>query len=523
MKSSRAVRVLACFTLFSIAGSAALAQIGGDPNACDIAGEVPDVILGSIYGTNRYGEVGGITGFSFATESCNIGTCEAIWQSGSPGNHPVIAQHMYRLMDGRFTQIGQSWVNHGFSTLNGDLCATGEDPCFHTGGQTLGVNCSDPYSANLNGGQNSLGPKSEVFAYPGTHLHPYTDQGSTGNAIYKRLQVHNVDLDPALNAGATYILEGQYVTEDDAAAGNNNNNSAYRRINITGTTSFNIQLTGSTAQQTEAMRYWEIQDPTIFLKTIDVPDDGYMLLGSQVYDLGGGFWRYEYALQNVTSDRSAGSFTVPIPDTAVILNAGFHDVDYHSGEPWDGTDWTITVGPDSVRWETVPFASDPDANALRWGTTYNFYFDADVEPSVSTVTVGLFAPGTPTEIVTGAVLPDPNGSGGGIPAGEVLDGLVLAKGLLSQLDLEWDSSCVVGDADYEVYEGMLGDYTSHDQRECTTGGATSASLLPAGGDTFYLIVPRTESVEGSYGRASDGTPRDASLSACAPTFAEVCE
>ena len=39
----------------------------------------------------------------------------------------------------------------------------------------------------------------------------------TGNSIFKRLQVLNTDLDPALNPGAQYFVEGQYVTKDDAA------------------------------------------------------------------------------------------------------------------------------------------------------------------------------------------------------------------------------------------------------------------------------------------------------------------
>ena len=523
--SYRAVRVLLILALFALAGLPALAQIGGggNPNLCDVEGEEPDIILGDIYGHNRYGEVDGITGFSFATESCNVGTCWAEWISGSPGNHPVIAQHMYRLKNGRFQQIGQSWVKHGFAALNGDLCETPENQCIDADGSHLGVNCSDPYSSTLNGQQSGLGPKSEVNASTGVHLHPYSFQGQTGDNIYKRLQVKNDDLDPALNPGATYILEGQYVAADDAAAGNNDNNSAYRTINVVGSSSFDIELTGSTVPEAEAMKYWEAMDPTIFLKTIEIPNDGYFMLGSQAYDLGGGFWRYEYALQNVTSDRAAAWFEVPFPATALILNAGFSDVDYHSLEPYDGTDWSITIGGGTIRWETVPHSTDPDANALRWGTTYNFWFDSDVAPVADTVELGLFKPGTPTSEITAAVQPDPNGSGGGVTAGEVYDGLLIGEAPFNRIALSWDPSCSASDTDYEIYEGVMGDYTSHIQKECSTSGATNMNIVPESGDRYYLIVPRTSAVEGTYGVASDGSPRPVSQDACLQQIAGACE
>ncbi len=74
-------------------------------------------------------------------------------------------------------------------------------------------------------------------------------------------------------------------------------------------------------------------------------------------------------------------------------------MDYHSGEIYDGTPWTGAVTAAGVRWDTVDYATNPNANALRWGTLYNFWFDADAPPQSATLAeLLLFKPGTPASI-----------------------------------------------------------------------------------------------------------------------------
>ena len=116
-------------------------------------------------------------------------------------------------------------------------------------------------------------------------------------------------------------------------------------------------------------------------------------------DLGNGEWRYEYAVQNLNSDRSGASFAVPVSRLVTVTNIGFHDVDYLDGDGignvnFDGTDWPATHANGLLRWSTQPFAENPNANALRWGTLYNFRFDADSPPVVADGEIGLFKPGT---------------------------------------------------------------------------------------------------------------------------------
>jgi len=375
-------------------------------NQCDQPGEEPDVIVGDLHELQRYGTVGDITAYSVGTVSCNVGTCWLNWFDNI-NQHPVIGQNMYRLKDGRFEQIGMSWLKHGFFALSGELCESG---CIGTNGDHLGVNCSDPYSAGLNGSQSGLGPRSEVNAFTGDYAYPFTSQGQTGDAIYKRLQVHNDDLDPALNPGAVYLVEGQYVTPDDAAAGQGFNNASWRQVTIDDSSgNYELEFAGSTARYQPAVVGWTDFQGGVKISTARFPGEGLLITGFKSTSLGGGVWHYEYAMHNMDSHLSVGSFSVPVPEGATITNIGFHDVDYHSGEPYDGTDWpgVHDTALNLVTWSTEPYAVNPNANALRWGTMYSFRFDADVSPVNERAIIRAFRPGATGDATPLLDLPNP--------------------------------------------------------------------------------------------------------------------
>lgn len=370
-------------------------------SACTFSGKSPDVIVGDLVGTTNYGSLSGITAYAIGTTSCNLGSCWLNWFA-STANKPVIGQNMYRLKNGRFEQIGQSWLKHAFTALQQNVCGT----CVSApNGTHLGVNCSDPYSSGLNGSQSRLGPKADVNPDTGVYLYPDARIGTTGDAIFKRLQVRNVDLDPAQNAGALYFVEGQYVTPDDAKAKNQANNASYRPATV-GASPFNLTLTGSTVRGKMAIQAWKASDPTVTETPLGA-SEGLFVVSAKATDLGGGIYHYEYAVENLTNHRGAQSFSVPFPAGTVITNVGFHDVDYHSGEPFNGTDWPATVGATSVTWATTTFDVNPNANALRWGTLYNFRFDANVAPGFAPITMGLFKPGTPSTTTVTNVAPNP--------------------------------------------------------------------------------------------------------------------
>ncbi len=415
---NRAAQMIAMFTLVLVPA---------------VSSAQPDVIVGDLPGMNSYGSEGGIYAYSVATTSCNIGTTNLSWIANTP-MHPVIGQEMYRLDDGLFEQIGISWLKHGFCALqNPGLCPG----CGGGGGclTFLTPGCSDPYSAGLNGTQSNLGPRSQVNPFTGVFPYPFSAPPFAG-VIARRLQVHEDDLDPALNAGAQYFVTGQYVTQDDSAAANNFNNASYRPI-IVNATSYNISPAPGepTRQQSPGIQAWQDEVPSVTLEDVAVPGEGLFILGYNVTDNGNGTWHYEYAIYNMNSDRAANSFTVQFPGSIGATNIGFHDVDHHSGEPYVGSDWTGAYTPGvGITWQTTAFALNQNANALRWATMYNFRFDADVPPGQGLGTLGLFKPGTPTQLTMNIDIP----SGSSIPA---VTNLTCVPGV-GQVGLAWTNGDV---------------------------------------------------------------------------------
>lgn len=359
----------------------------------------PDAGVCTIQQVTRWGTLDGVTAYSLGHNMVNVGS-EAFDVLQNGADHPVFASNMFRLLNGRFEHIGQAWVWHHYCSLQvRSSCATSE--CPNQGGclSSLAPGCQDPHSAPRAGCQTCLGPKFEVNADSGEFAWPYSQQGQTGDLLFKRLQVHNDDLGIA---GALYFVEGQLVSRDDSSAGNQDNNASYRRVSIGPAPSYFISFVAGedTHFERPAIYAWSDNDPNAVVTQVPVPVEGLFLLGRAATDNGDGTWHYEYALQNLNSDRSAGSFSLPLTGSVELSNIGFHDVDYHSGEPFDGTDWIPEITPQAVSWSTdQTFEENHNANALRWGTLYNFRFDANAPPTSAQVTIGLFKPGSPSEIV----------------------------------------------------------------------------------------------------------------------------
>jgi len=403
----------------AIAALAAVAiAISAAPLAAETQGGVgPDVTVYSVSGFSNYGAVGGVRAYALGTTSCNIGDVPVNWCDNGggcsglqPNQHPVIAQSVYRLKNGRFEQIGMSWLKHGFLSTNtpaGTSCVgPGNQQCTSPprGGDELGIGCTDTYGSSLNGSWSWTGPRSEVNGTTGAFPFP-AGNGPQSQVIDQRIQIRETDLDAAQNPGALYWGEGHYVADNDALADNGLNNASYRPVTVGAGPSYDLSFTGSTIREKTAIQAWLVADPTVEYIAVDFnsgagPTERFEVARKVTEPVPGQF-HYEYAIRNMNSDRAARRLAIQFGGPVTFSNVGFKDIDHHSGEPYDPTDWTIDAGTpvDTVAWTGGDFALDPDGNALRWGTMYNFWFDADAGPDdISIHRLELFKPGTPDHV-----------------------------------------------------------------------------------------------------------------------------
>src|SRR5512133_2484406 len=111
------------------------------------------------------------------------------------------------------------------------------------------------------------------------------------------------------------------------------------------------------------------------------------------------------------------SFSVPVGPGVNVSNIGFHAPPQEPGWPNDctfnnqgysSTPWTVDQTAGSITWEAETFAQNQNANAIRWGTLYNFRFDADQPPQTANATPGFFKTESPMTVEIQA--PEGNGT-----------------------------------------------------------------------------------------------------------------
>ncbi|MAB82618.1 MAG: hypothetical protein CMJ24_04170 [Phycisphaerae bacterium] len=398
------VPLFTCTTLIALTAFAVAMPKSSPANhaaadaAPSFAGVGADIITGTIAEDNGafdmqyYGTSGGVAGYAFATQACNIGSQESEWIGGT-NQTPVIVQNCYQYRDGIFRQVGLSWLKHSFCALSESesYCGTCVDnfDCDY-----LAAGCADTYFAGLNG--DATAPRTQINPSTGSYDYPFTIFPSGAFDLRGKLQVKVQDTDPSLNPGARWAIEGYYMSTDDAQFDNHMNNASWREITFTAPTT--PSPVGGTNRQDPAIYAWDAMEPGgITIDVLDTPEAagaGRVYVGSKATALGGGWWHYQYAIQNLNSHRGIDGFSIPVPDCVQIENIGFTDVPYHSGEGVAGTDWPVTRSNGAISWNTDSFEDDPNANAIRWSTMYTFGFDADAPPTDDTADLSLWRTGT---------------------------------------------------------------------------------------------------------------------------------
>lgn len=396
-------------------------ELPADPLAGTVPG--PDVMVGDLNGLAQFGgQNGDYVGLAVGTDSCNFGTEGLHWQALPSNDHPVIPQNMYRMSGGsdnaeRFEQIGQSSVKHAFTALTQNLCQLG---CSGGGGSILGSGCSDPYVASLNAGP-SLGSRAWINPFTGffprgdsaTPPNNHSGHNHSGNPAVHRIYTKISDLSSSLNAGATYYAEAQYITPHEYAwcqshpgQCNQYNNVSYRRYNVSGSGSpFSFSAAQSTQRGKIAVTAW----PGSTLVQFE-PEPGVDGIGTVAYKVtnpSSGVWHYEYAIYNQNLDRAIRSFSIPVGSGVSISNIGFHAPPQQPGTTFDGTfnnqgfsdsPWSSLNSGGTLEWSTETLAQNQNANAIRWGTMYNFRFDSNQPPVEGNATLGFFKTGSPITV-----------------------------------------------------------------------------------------------------------------------------
>jgi hypothetical protein len=265
----------------------------------------------------------------------------------------------------------------------------------------------------LNGDQNQIGSRAWINPFTGSFPSNANDHtGHVHNAVSHRILVETSDLIPGQNPGASYFGEAAYIspheytwcqTHPDQC--NMFNNFSYRQFSVSGgPTTFNFSPVSSTFRMQPAIQAWAVTGATVNPITPDPGNDGRWFMGYKVTNPSIGVWHYEYALFNMNLDRSIQSFSVPLGTGVNVSNIGFHAPPQHPGWANDGTfmnqgyssmPWAVNQMSGSITWNSETLAQNQNANAIRWGTLYDFRFDADQPPQSANATVGYFKTGLP--------------------------------------------------------------------------------------------------------------------------------
>ncbi len=338
----------------------------------------------------------------------------------SNDQHPYLIWNLYRFnTDGSIDQIGRSGVKHAFLTLN--------TSCLENPGnsQILGRGCADVYSTGNNDSSNSLGPRSEIIPHNnvwgrcGSIYDTNCDgvQNNSGNTTTdQRMVVRESQFSGTANAGATYRFESWYLARQDI-----NILNSMGSTNATFTRGTNVW---SVLNQTGAVGDYKLgpvidrwvnpattnpNERSIYLQT----PEGSLKVAVKAQNLGGGQWRYHYAVMNLDFARavtegvepnlrviSANGFDIvriPVSD-ATISDIAFSDGDVDGGNDWNAFTYD----------GRLIFQSGSRANLLNWGTMFRFSFTANRAPSPNTMSLHIAARESREDLAApGLLMPGP--------------------------------------------------------------------------------------------------------------------
>ena len=366
-----------------------------------------------------------------------LGTSSALytaairWQQMFTGNvppynndqHPYLIWNLYRFnADGSIEQIGRSSVKHAWLTTNGN-CA---DSCRDS--HILGRSCTDTYGTGNNDAPGDLGPRSEIIPATGQWGRCGSiwdpdcngvENGNGNDSWTRRMKVRESQVSATAHPGATYMMDSWYVARDDINIYNS-------MATVTGTPNFsggNWTFAGQANYKLGATidRWVNPASPgTNAMNSELVAPEGRAKVAVKVTDLGGGNWRYEYAVMNfdfaravttgsepnlrVLSNKGFDTFSVPLPAGATASATAFRD-----GDADTTTDWRTTTTGGRVQWtaavRSASWSGRLQRPTLDWGTLYSFGFVSNRAPVAGNASLNVAQAGTPSAYEVATLVP----------------------------------------------------------------------------------------------------------------------
>ena len=294
--------------------------------------------------------------------------------------HPFLVWAMYRIVDDIPQQIGKSAVKHAFFTVNTSCSCAGGSILWSADNSPNGQACTDTYGVGNNNNERHLGVRSELpaftgeweqcgsmFAPGGTAPGPcdQTVNGLTNDDFERRLVVAEENLE---TENADYFFEGWYLIRDDI---NIFNTMAHKPLTPTFGTSWTFP-TGSQSQG-PAIDSWVAPNTSTDSEAHAVrqTDHGHYSVAVKTTDLGGGQYRYVYAVMNYDFDPRFNRFSISLPEGIAISN-----IQYLDGDQDGGNDWSSLIENGELTW-TAPNTD----SSLEWGHMATFVFEANEPPS----------------------------------------------------------------------------------------------------------------------------------------------
>jgi hypothetical protein len=274
-----------------------------------------------------------------------------------------------------------------------------------------------------------MGPRSEivpatgVWGRCGSIFDPNctgSEQSNGNDSWTQRLKTRESQIDPAANAGATYLFESWYIAREDINIYNS-------MATVTGTPHYSSNQWSFNSQANYKLgpaidRWVSPTSPPANAKNTELAaTEGHAKVAVKATDLGNGSWRYDYAVENldfaravvqapqngpdphVVSNRGFNSFSVPIPAGATVTATAFRDGDVDSTN-----NWTTTSNGGRVLWTAVgrtATANTPSKPTLDWGTLYSFSVTVNRAPANGDSSLHVAQSGTPAAYSVATLVP----------------------------------------------------------------------------------------------------------------------